>query len=131
MNELAAVIGRDEVQDVIDCIHSMLELADKQLRPEVGVCGNLNAHLTQKYYPYQYGYRVCPALAVGWPQALLYGESLCDFFVPVDYKDGEHVYPFGHWEGPQLERRIDLLKYIHVRAIALDAWYKEAHSDAS
>lgn len=131
MNELVAVIGRDDVQDVIDCIHDMLGLADKQLLPEMGVCGNLNARLEQKDYPLQYGYRVCPALAVGWPQALLCCDRLQDFFVPVDYKDDDNVDPFGHWEGPQLERRIDLLKYIHARAIALDAWYKGAHADAS
>lgn len=95
------------------------------------MCGNLDHRLKEQFAETQgwhFGYTACEALAESWPHSMRWADgTIKDFFVPVDYTQTEDccLVEVPLWEGPQLERRMDLVKHMLTQLGLLEQYYNE------
>lgn len=142
MQKLANRIPKQHIPALRAVLLSMLAAGAAQER-DIGVCGNVHRGLarhaiadgTCRGRPSLNGYDAVAALADNWPEARRYPAAedgttpgeLMDFFVPVDYTQTEDccLVEVPLWEGPQLERRMDLVKHMLTQLGLLEQYYNE------
>lgn len=142
MQALANRIPKQHIPALRAVLLSMLAAGTAKER-DIGVCGNVHRGLawhtiadgTYRSRPSLNGYDAVAALADNWPEALRYPAAedgttpgkLMEFFVPVDYTqtEGCGLVEVPIWEGPQLARRIDLMKHLLTQLGLLEQYYNE------
>lgn len=134
MQTLANTIEARHIPMLRTVLLAMLAAGADQEWPGIGVCGNLGRRLQAQFKrPYFFGYDACVALAESWPHALrLRDGRLKDFFVPSDRDptDCSYVEYEQLWEGPQLARRIDLMKHLLTQLGLLEQYYQSLKEES-
>lgn len=131
MQTLANTIGAQHIHMLRTVLLAMLAAGADQGWPDIGVCGNLDRRLKEQFVETQgrcFGYAACRELAESWPHSMRWADgTIKDFFVPVDYTQTEDcgLVEVPIWEGPQLARRIDLMKHLLTQLGLLEQYYNE------